>query len=65
MSDHEDDMDDGIDYWKEFQAGTRAVFYKWAAMRMAVDNGWGGRNSAEKEEELILDIIDLLGLLIK
>ena len=58
----EEDEDDGVDYWKEFQLGTRAVFKKWTAMRMAVDRGWGGRNSAEKEEILITSIIDLLGI---
>ena len=57
----EDEIDDGVDYWKEFQLGTRAVFQKWTAMRMAVEHGWGGRDSAEKEEDLILEIIDLLG----
>lgn len=59
----EGDPEDDVDYWKEFQLGTRSVFKKWTAMRMAVDRGWGGRGSAEKEEILIQSVIDLLGII--
>jgi Pre-rRNA-processing protein TSR2 len=39
--------------------GAAAVFSQWTALRMAVENGWGGPSSREKAGRLMDDVVDL------
>ncbi|GFR41430.1 hypothetical protein Agub_g2118, partial [Astrephomene gubernaculifera] len=41
-----------------FEEGVRLVFSKWTALTLAVQNQWGGANSAEKAEVLFRDCLD-------
>uniref|UniRef100_A0A7S0Y8A4 Pre-rRNA-processing protein TSR2 homolog n=1 Tax=Polytomella parva TaxID=51329 RepID=A0A7S0Y8A4_9CHLO len=41
-----------------FEEGVALIFAKWTALRLAVDNKWGGDNSEEKAQFLMEDIID-------
>ena len=43
--------------WRAFEAGARAVFDSWTALRLAVEGQWGGLDSAGKKEELFLDVM--------
>ena len=40
-----------------FEEGVRLLFSKWTALALAVENQWGGANSAEKAELLFQDCI--------
>jgi len=44
-----------------FTNAVRAVFYRWTALRLAVQNAWGGGDPKEKEEELILEVLGVFG----
>lgn len=50
-----------IDYWQEMIIGIRAIVESWTAIQLAVENGWGGRNSVEKVNTLVNLIVSLLG----
>ncbi|GIX61734.1 pre-rRNA-processing protein TSR2, putative [Babesia caballi] len=41
-----------------FRAACRSVMGCWTALNLAVENGWGGDQSAQKREELIALVID-------
>lgn len=41
-----------------FEEGVRLVFKKWTALALAVENQWGGSNSAERAELLFQDCLD-------
>ncbi|CAH2044567.1 unnamed protein product [Thlaspi arvense] len=38
--------------------GTGLILSRWTAMRAAVDNGWGGRDSHEKAERTVSNVLD-------
>eukprot|EP00898_Chlorokybus_atmophyticus_P001340 jgi/Chlat1/2206/Chrsp17S02767 len=40
-----------------FEEAVGACLYRWTALRLAVENQWGGRNSAEKANQLHQDIL--------
>lgn len=40
-----------------FSEGTYLILSRWSALRMAVDNEWGGRDSSQKADQLTSDII--------
>ena len=40
-----------------FEEGAALVFSKWTAMGLAVENEWGGRNSRQKADDLIEEVI--------
>merc|ERR1711934_962525 len=44
-----------------FIAESRAVFFQWTVLRLAVQNSWGGGNAAEKEEALLNEVLGLFG----
>ena len=44
-----------------FITSVRAVFHRWTVLRLAVTNGWGGGNTAQKEEDMILEVLGLFG----
>ncbi|KAG2497886.1 hypothetical protein HYH03_004152 [Edaphochlamys debaryana] len=41
-----------------FEEGARLLFRKWTALTLAVENQWGGTNSAEKAEALFHDCME-------
>ncbi|EFJ43017.1 hypothetical protein VOLCADRAFT_96752 [Volvox carteri f. nagariensis] len=41
-----------------FEEGARLIFSKWTALALAVENQWGGSNSAEKADLLLHDCLD-------
>ncbi|KXZ56135.1 hypothetical protein GPECTOR_1g114 [Gonium pectorale] len=41
-----------------FEEGARLIFAKWTALALAVENQWGGSNSSEKANDLLLDSLD-------
>ncbi|GLC45758.1 hypothetical protein PLESTB_000501800 [Pleodorina starrii] len=41
-----------------FEEGARLIFSKWTALALAVENQWGGSNSAEKADLLLQDCLD-------
>ncbi|CAA0809058.1 Pre-rRNA-processing protein TSR2- conserved region [Striga hermonthica] len=44
----------------QLQEGIHLVFSRWAALRMAVENEWGGRDSLHKSHQLELSIFQRL-----
>lgn len=40
-----------------FEQGVVGVFQRWMALRLAVDNGWGGAKSCEKADQMIADTL--------
>lgn len=40
-----------------FEEGARLLFQQWTALRLAVENQWGGQNSDEKAQWLLQDTI--------
>lgn len=40
-----------------FNEGIALVLYRWSALRTAVENEWGGRDSRHKAEQLGTDIL--------
>jgi len=43
-----------------FDEAIRRVFSNWTLLRLAVDQGWGGRNSNQKANQLQLEIVERL-----
>lgn len=43
----------------KFELGVCMAIHKWAELTTAVDNGWGGPNSADKRDWLSATVIDL------
>lgn len=41
----------------KFEEGVRLVFSRWTALQMAVQNEWGGRSSAQKAQQLAVDVV--------
>lgn len=41
-----------------FEEGVRQVFLRWTALRLAVENEWGGASSAEKAQLLMGDVLE-------
>ncbi|GLI68605.1 hypothetical protein VaNZ11_013077, partial [Volvox africanus] len=41
-----------------FEEGVRLIFAKWTALALAVENQWGGSNSAGKADLLLNDCLD-------
>lgn len=44
----------------QLQEGINLVLSRWAALRMAVENEWGGRDSVQKSQQLGENIFHLL-----
>ncbi|XP_050378834.1 pre-rRNA-processing protein TSR2-like [Argentina anserina] len=40
-----------------FQEGVGLVMSRWSALQLAVENEWGGRDSRQKAEQLVSDIV--------
>lgn len=45
-------------YRAEFEEGVKLLLSKWTALHLAVENQWGGRNSAEKAEDAYDEILE-------
>mmetsp|Transcript_19436 Transcript_19436/g.27124 ORF Transcript_19436/g.27124 Transcript_19436/m.27124 type:complete len:196 (+) Transcript_19436:65-652(+) len=45
--------------WSHFTDGVNAVFSKWTALVLAVENGWGGLNSRRKAESMQEECLDM------
>eukprot|EP00252_Welwitschia_mirabilis_P017011 TRINITY_DN37825_c0_g1_i1.p1 TRINITY_DN37825_c0_g1~~TRINITY_DN37825_c0_g1_i1.p1 ORF type:complete len:212 (-),score=65.42 TRINITY_DN37825_c0_g1_i1:237-872(-) len=46
---------------QRFEQGVTLIFSQWTALQMAIQNEWGGRNSREKSQQLVSDIVAWLG----
>ncbi|XP_042043752.1 uncharacterized protein LOC121789335 [Salvia splendens] len=44
----------------QFGDGIQMVFSRWAALRMAIENGWGGRDSLQKLQQLGHNLLNFL-----
>lgn len=44
----------------QFGDGINMVLHRWAALRMAVENEWGGRGSLQKAQELGQNLFNFL-----
>lgn len=44
-------------HWPVFEQGVTLAFNKWMALRLAVENQWGGSHSQQKADELIDDVL--------
>ena len=42
----------------QFEDGVKLLLSKWTALHLAVENQWGGRNSAEKAEDAYAEILE-------
>ncbi|XP_002983095.2 pre-rRNA-processing protein TSR2 homolog [Selaginella moellendorffii] len=40
--------------------GIRLCFSRWTALQLAVENEWGGRNSVQKSQQLVEDVVSFL-----
>eukprot|EP01133_Synstelium_polycarpum_P012032 gene12032-14073_t len=45
--------------WSIFDQAVQRIFVQWTALALAVENGWGGRSSREKAEEMRQDVLDV------
>ena len=43
---------------ENFFLGVKLIFYKWTALKLAVEHQWGGVDSEDKREWFIGEIID-------
>jgi len=43
--------------WTQFEEGLRLILESWTALRLAVENQWGGVNSQSKAQELTEDLV--------
>jgi pre-rRNA-processing protein TSR2 len=41
-----------------FEEGVCMVLSKWTALQLAIDQEWGGRNSKQKGEDMLNEILD-------
>lgn len=41
----------------KFEEGVRLILSSWMALQMAVQNEWGGRDSRQKEQKFVADIV--------
>jgi Pre-rRNA-processing protein TSR2 len=41
-----------------FEEGVGLIFSQWTALVLAVENGWGGSQSATKADEMIEDVLE-------
>ncbi|KAI8326228.1 hypothetical protein GQ54DRAFT_249705, partial [Martensiomyces pterosporus] len=48
-----------------FIEGVDHIFAKWTALELAVKNGWGGRNSQEKRDNMVDEIINYFDELVR
>lgn len=44
----------------QFRDGISLVLSRWAALRMAIENEWGGRDSTQKSQQLGDNLFNLL-----
>lgn len=42
----------------QFEDGVKLLLSKWTALHLAVENQWGGRDSAEKAEDAYTEILE-------
>ncbi|KAJ1959490.1 rRNA accumulation- protein [Dipsacomyces acuminosporus] len=47
-----------------FIEGVDHIFAKWTALELAVQNGWGGRNSQEKRDSMVDEVVNYFDELI-
>eukprot|EP00210_Caulerpa_lentillifera_P008021 g7658.t1 len=43
--------------WNQFEEGVHLILNSWTALRLAVENSWGGPNSLVKQSELAEDLV--------
>ncbi|KAH3759586.1 26S proteasome non-ATPase regulatory subunit 3 [Pelomyxa schiedti] len=55
----EEDVDYSDESWGWFEDGVRAVFGQWTGMSLCIDNRWGGRNTQQRCDRLIEDVLDM------
>eukprot|EP01132_Coremiostelium_polycephalum_P005261 gene5261-6549_t len=48
-----------VEVFNIFEQATLRVFKQWTALQLALANEWGGKNTADKIEEMRQDVIDL------
>ncbi|KAJ2385742.1 rRNA accumulation- protein [Coemansia sp. RSA 2559] len=48
-----------------FIEGVDHVLSKWTALELAVQNGWGGRNTLEKRENMVDEIVEYFDLQVR
>ena len=45
---------------ESFKVAGRRVFDSWTALTLAVEHGWGGRNSRAKKEEFFVNVMEMI-----
>jgi pre-rRNA-processing protein TSR2 len=45
-------------YKPQFEEGVKLLLSKWTALQLAVENRWGGRDSVEKANDAIDEILE-------
>jgi len=45
--------------WDSFVAVTKSVLSRWTVLRLALDQGWGGRNSRSKADKMLETVLEM------
>lgn len=45
--------------WRAFGGAARSIFYRWTALSLAVEQGWGGKNGHSKRARFLAATVDL------